>query len=426
MTPPRPEDLPDATKEDRIDLLADAPAPTRREVPVRPKELDLPRSPERPEGGSSELGSSEPGSAASGGPTPVRPAPRAGEWVPEKAPEKTADKTGRKTAGITTEAAADGPVPCPRCKYDLRGRPGGTRCPECGTLVQGRARIALRPGERRTARDGLFDAWQRFAGSSLVSVLVVSPLVYFLPVGVAIASCTGFGPAFRLFALRDLGLLPGPLREPFAGQLALWRWLERAQIALAVLITIGGLLSTVGVVGPRAVPLYYLALTLWWTLAVTAIAVQIRVGDRLSQLIVDPSVLPLEVVPKIMRWLQATAIAGVAGGALAVYAAFRFRAGGSLPYADTVAAASRLILLGAMFGQIVVSIHARAHAVLVANCFFESEYFRANPNLLRRRDADDAGGVDDIPTAVPPAKRHSFTPKGDDSPLPLPGDPPRD
>ena len=47
-------------------------------------------------------------------------------------------------------------------------------------------RVSVAPGERRTARDGLFDAWQRFAGSSLVSVLVVSPLVYFLPVGVAI------------------------------------------------------------------------------------------------------------------------------------------------------------------------------------------------------------------------------------------------
>lgn len=391
MTPPRPEDQPPACPEDRIDLLADAPPPLRREVPVRPKELDLPRpaEPEPPAAGSAPA------------PTVIRP---------PDAPAATA-------RSMPAEEAADGPVLCPRCKYDLRGRPGGARCPECGTLIQGRVRIALKPGERRTARDTLFDAWQRFSGSSLVSIIVVSPLVYALPLGVAIASCAGFGAAFRLFALREFALLPGPLREPVDRSLALWRKLELAQIAIAVLITIGGLLSTIGVLGPGAIPFYYFALTAWWALAAGALFIQLRVGDRLSQLLVDASVLPLEVVPKLVRWLQATAIAGVIAGVLATYSAIRLPGAGLLPYAGTVANAASLILLGAMVAQIIVAIHARAHAVLVANCFFESDYFRANPNR-GKQERDDG----ENPNAVPPSKRHSFTPKGDDAPIRLPGE----
>ena len=143
---------------------------------------------------------------------------------------------------------------------------------------------------------------------------------------------------------------------------------------------------------------------------------QLRVGDRLSQILVDPAVLPLEVVPKIMRWLQLTAIAGVVGGALAAYGSIRLGGGAKLPFAAAAGSASPLIILATMVGQIVVSLHARAHAVLVANCFFESDYFRTNPNLRKEKDLDD-----DNPDAVHASKRHSFTPKRDDAPIRLPG-----
>ncbi|MEY3143543.1 MAG: hypothetical protein RLY21_2036 [Planctomycetota bacterium] len=390
MTPPRPEDHPANASEDRIDLLADAPSPPKREVPIRPKELDLPRP--DPE-------------AATQLPTPAVPARPPASRGPNDA-----------------EQAADGPVLCPRCKYDLRGRPGGARCPECGTVIQGRVRIALRPGERRSARDSLFDAWQRLAGSSLASVVLASPLVYMIPMGVAIATCTGFGPAFRVVSLRAFDQLPGPLRDPDARSLGLWRKLEQTQVVIAALITVGGLLSTVGIVGPHALPLYCLALTVWWALAATTMMLQLRVGDRLSRVLVDPSVLPFEVVPKIMRWLRITAIAGVVGGALAAYGSIRLAGGTRPPFANAAGNAWPLIILATMVGQIVVSLHARAHAVLVANCFFESDYFRANPNLRKQNGLDAEGPEEESPDAVPAAKRHSFTPKGDDAPIRLPGE----
>ena len=389
MTTPRPEDHPPSAPEDRIDLLADAPAPPKREVPVRPKELDLPR------------------------PESVEPPPTpAAQPQHPAAPQQPPAAASAKQA----EATADGPVLCPRCKYDLRGRPGGARCPECGTVIQARVRLALRPGERRGARDSLFDAWQRLAGTSLASVVLASPLVYAIPMGVVIATCVGFGPAFRMVSLRAFDQLPGPLREPEARSLGLWRKLERIQVAIAALITVGGLLSTVGIVGPWALPLYCLALTVWWALAATTSMLQLRVGDRLSQILVDPAVLPLEIVPKIMRWLRITAIAGVVGGSLAAYGSIRLGGGAKLPFAAAAGSAWPLIILATMIGQIVVSLHARAHAVLVANCFFESDYFRANPNLRKEKDLDD-----DNPDAVHASKRHSFTPKRDDAPIRLPG-----
>ena len=416
MTNPRPEDPAANAAEDRIDLLADAPAPPKREVPVRPKELDIPR-----------LDIPEPDI-----PRPDLPRldiPRQPADAPEP-PLVTVVRTQPPAAASAkrAEATADGPVLCPRCKYDLRGRPGGARCPECGTVIQARVRLALRPGERRGARDSLFDAWQRLAGTSLASIVLASPLVYAIPMGVVIATCVGFGPAFRMVSLRAFDQLPGPLREPEARSLALWRKLERIQVSIAALITVGGLLSTVGIVGPWALPLYCLALTVWWALASTTMMLQLRVGDRLSQILVDPAVLPLEVVPKIMRWLQLTAIAGVVGGALAAYGSIRLAGGAKLPFAAAADSASPLIILATMVGQIVVSLHARAHAVLVANCFFESDYFRANPSLRKQKelggDPDDNPGdnPDNNPDAVHASKRHSFTPKGDDAPIRLPGE----
>jgi hypothetical protein len=400
MTTPRPEDHPPSAPEDRIDLLADAPAPPKREVPVRPKELDLPR----PE-------SVEP---------PPTPAARQQHPAAPQQPAPQPQQPPAAASAKRAEATADGPVLCPRCKYDLRGRPGGARCPECGTVIGGRVRLALRPGERRSARDSLFDAWQRLAGTSIASVVLASPLVYMFPVGVAIATCVGFSPAFRVVALRAFDQLPGPLREPEARSLDIWRKLERIQVAIAALITVGGLLSTVGIVGPWALPLYCLALTVWWALAATTSMLQLRLGDRLSQVLVDPAVLPLEVVPKIMRWLRITAIAGVVGGSLAAYGSIRLGGGAKLPFADAAGSAWPLIILATMVGQIVVSLHARAHAVLVANCFFESDYFRENPNL-RKEKLLDGTDTDDNPDAVHASKRHSFTPKRDDAPIRLPG-----
>lgn len=412
MNGPNPPDEPTDPGEERIDLLSDG-APLPREVPVRPRELDLIRPDPAPEPAPNTK-TSLPRAPASAPPKPEPPA----------TPAPTKPTRPSPVSGDAKEDAADGPVLCHRCKYDLRGRPGGARCPECGEIIRPpkRIRIVLPEGQRKGTRDALFDAWQLIAGSALASIVLISPFVYSIPVGVAIASCIGFASAFRLSAIRSFAELPAPLREPLEGSIAWWRRLERAQTGIAIVITAGGLLSTVGVVGPRAIPAYYFTLAVWWALASATIVSQVRIGDRLSRSLVDPDVLPLEAAPRTVRWMRLNALIGAAGGLLAVYCTISWK-GARLPFADTAGQAATLALLGAMIFQCFVALHARAHAILVANCVFESEYFRAGP--LRRASSEPTAEPDG-PDAVPPAKRHSFTPRGDDAPIELPVESPKE
>lgn len=423
MDRPAPKDLPPDrpadSSDERIDLLAD-PAPQPREVPVRPRELDLirPDAPDARDVPEARDAPNVPEAPAQpqrpSGPAIVRPTQPAPTPPPLPA------------SGDVREEVAEGPVLCHRCKYDLRGRPGGARCPECGEIIRPpkRIRIELPEGERKSARDALFDAWHLIAGSSLASVALVSPLVFALPIGVAIASCIGFAAAFRLSAMRNFSHLPKPLHEPIDRTARWWRRNEHIQAAIAIAVTAGGLLSTVGVVGPRAIPLYYLALVAWWMFCANAIVTQLRLGDRLSQILVDPEVLPLEAAQRAIRWMRLNAVVGAAGGLLAVYCTVSWGAGSRLPFASAAGQLATIVLLGATAFQCVIAIHARAHAILVANCVFESEYFRADPNRRSRRVEADAN--DDSPDAVPPAKRFSFTPKGDDAPIELPAESPKD
>lgn len=408
-----PPDRPADSAEERIDLLAD-PAPQPREVPVRPRELDLIR-PDAPDATDATSASKPPAA-------PTQPQTATGPAVVRPKPPTPA----APASGEVREEAAEGPVLCHRCKYDLRGRPGGARCPECGEIIRPpkRIRIVLPEGQRKSARDALFDAWHLIAGSSLASVALISPLVFSLPVGVAIASCIGFAAAFRLSAMRSFSELPRPLREPIDGMTHWWRRNERIQGAIAIVVTVGGLLSTVGIVGPRAIPAYYLALVVWWALCANAVVTQLRLGDRLSQILVDPEVLPLEAARRAIRWMRLNAMIGAAGGLLAVYCTVSWGTGSRLPLANAAGQLATLVLLGATVFQCFIAIHARAHAILVANCVFESEYFRADPNRRGRRVEEDAN--DDSPDAVPPVKRFSFTPRGDDAPIELPPEAPKD
>jgi hypothetical protein len=376
MIPTRPGDSP---PEPIREVTREVP----REVPVRPRELDAVRHIDP--------------TAAVAVSAPSPPAPPA---------------TAR-----AAEHTADGPVLCPKCRYDLRGRPGGTRCPECGTAIPSRHRLALRPGERRNARDALFGAWYGLSSASLASAFMISPFPFILPLGVALAVCAGFAPAFRLFALRALWELPGPIREPVAPLLARFRLLERIELGFAAVIAVGALLATFGILGSACVPYYFVGLVLWWAVALTALSTQVRLGDLLSRLMVDAEVLPTEVPPRIIRWARWTLAAGALGVLLAAYSVFATRIAFSLPGADAASALSGIVFLAACAIHVVCALHARAHAILVANCIYESEHFRTNPN--RRVPTAD---LDEIPNALPASKRHSFTPKGDDGPIKLPGE----
>jgi hypothetical protein len=392
MTQPQPPLPPRDGPDERIDLLAPDGAPPPRERPVRPRELDaIPL-----------LDPSE-SSQPKRGPTPAAPPPdRPGEAPPREA----AGRPSTHAAGEPVETA----VPCASCGYDLRGRPSAPRCPECGAEITEKARTAALPVDRAAARDEIFDGWQRLAGYSLVSVVLASPLVYILPLGVGVASCVGFASGFRLLAMRGLRHLPAPLHASLRDRIATWFWLERTQVAIAAAITVGGLISSVGglgFLGNAVGPIYFFTLAAWWTIAMLSLIAQVRIGDRIAQGLVDPAILPLEVGPRLVRMLRWNLALGLLAALLATYSVVAI-GGNLLPGAD-IAARSVILMLAATGFQIALAVRVHAHAVLVANCIFESDYFRPDPN--RPRAAARSGADERNPNAVPPEKRHSFTPK---------------
>ena len=412
-----PDARADARADDRIDLLAPDGAP-RRERPVRPRELDAiplldPSESPQP-------------SAAPNPATPPRATPIGDAITGTGAGEGTGDTHARSSAGTHPARAADEPVetafPCTSCGYDLRGRPTASRCPECGAAVTEKARAAALPIDRQAARDEIFDCWQRLAGYSLVSIVLASPFVYILPIGVGIASCVGFASGFRLLAMRALRHLPAPLHASLGGRIATWFLLERAQVAIAAAITLGGLISSAGglaFLGDAVGPIYFFTLAVWWSIAMLSLISQVGIGDRIAENLTDPTLLPLDAGRRLVRMLRWNLALGMIAALLATYSIVVV-GGNTLPWSD-VAARSVLLMLVVTAIQVALALRTHAHAVLVANCIFESDHFRRNP----KRVAAPARGAGDErnPNAVPPEKRHAFTPKRDEPSIRLPDDP---
>ena len=186
-----------------------------------------------------------------------------------------------------------------------------------------------------------------------------------------------------------------------------------------MLITIGAALATVGALGSWAVPLYQIALAMWWLLALAALRVQVLFGDELSRHLVEEDTLPLEIPPRISKAILATFAFGVVATAALIAAIVVYR--GSAPAtgtgtAFTVAIACCAPVVG-FLAHFACAWASRAQAVLVANCAYESRMLRVDPNRRTREQAiDPAAAVASSASASP---RHSFTPR-DDASIKLP------
>jgi uncharacterized membrane protein len=409
---------PDRANHDPIECLLSDPSGEPTRVVVNPNSRARPKA--------NPISSSSSNSSASPATSPIHPPP-APAAPAASAPPTAAPSSAHSPQQVSIEepSATPGPplaekaLPCTTCGYDLRGRPGGARCPECGATVPLRSRPASGSFSSTDHRDALFNCWYGLSTSCVFLSLLVSPLAFIVPLGVGVAVCIGFAPAFRLAALRGLDALPAAILGPTRARLVLLRQLERTQLALAVLITIGAALATVGALGSWAVPLYQIALAMWWLLALAALRVQVLFGDELSRHLVEEDTLPLEIPPRISKAILATFAFGVVATAALIAAIVVYR--GSAPAtgtgtAFTVAIACCAPVVG-FLAHFACAWASRAQAVLVANCAYESRMLRVDPNRRTREQAiDPAAAVASSASASP---RHSFTPR-DDASIKLP------
>lgn len=255
-------------------------------------------------------------------PTPIRPAmlddAAAGTYEIEQSSERSEQAAlpseSVRTHSETPRAAADpfspppapparakrpvsdAPLPCGQCGYDLRGLPAGRSCPECGSSIPKRLRVQLSrsaASDQLDLRMELAGCWRTLASASLAPIVLMSPIPYLLPFGIAMAVATGLAPGFRIVALRkfrNLVELPEAGRPATAlAQLAaefrvgIKRLLIIAFVELTLAsIVVLALWGTFGSIPAAIKPLYPFAIVAWWMVAMGGVVSQLRIGAALA------------------------------------------------------------------------------------------------------------------------------------------------
>ena len=297
--------------------------------------------------------------------------------------------------------------PCSGCGYALRGIAAGRRCPECGTRIprvfQSLDRSHQRVvGQRKfiapaqaSARDEVDAGWRGLGSASLAPILLLTPLPYLLPFGVAIAVGLGFAPGFRLIALRKFNLLPQSLARDVRPQLTRLRRIGWVELGFALAVALFALVGTFGAIAARFLVLYHALIFGWWFVSIVGMELQIRAGDRLARLLVDPSVLP-----SVARPLRAARLAQIAGllGAGLLIAAPLLKGAMAMVWVGWP-----LLVLAAAAGAY-LCFSAREHAQVVAECVIECDAMRPS----RSEDGPP-----------PPPGSHQQSNRNDDEPIPL-------
>lgn len=299
--------------------------------------------------------------------------------------------------------------PCSGCGYDLRGIASGRRCPECGTRIPSGQRVV---GQRKfiepaqaSARDEIDAGWRGLGSASLAPILLLTPLPYLLPFGVAIAVGLGFAPGFRLIALRKFNLLPQSLARDVRPQLTRLRRIGWVELGFAFAVALFALVGTFGAIAARFLVLYHALIFGWWFVSIVGMELQIRAGDRLARLLVDPSVLP-----SVARPLRAARLAQIAGLLGAGLLGAGLLGAGLLIAAPLLKGAMAMVWVGwpllvfAAAAGAYLCFSAREHAQVVAECVIECD-------ALRPSRSEDA--------PPPPPDSHQQSNRNDDEPIPL-------
>ena len=393
--------------------------------PVQPAAAPLPVRPAILGGSPGVSGSPSPAPAASDEPTLSL------ADFEEDGPRGPADGTTERPPARPAVAPphADEELPCPTCRYDLRGRLGATVCPECGTKVPphfqslapwadrrdgasgalaGQVGPPTSPEVRRTAREIGLSAWHSLGFLSLAPILLLSPLPCLLPFGVATAVACGFAPAFRLFALRSLGALPAPQPSRTKTLLQLCRASQVAELGCVAVVLVYAAVATFGI-APRALTaVYFGTLPVWASLAALGLVAQIRLGDALAAQLDEPNRLPAAGSFRATAGLVATSCLALFGAVCLGLSAWPTPIG----WLGGVATG---ILIVAALGLAACAIFARAHAHAVADRVYESKFLRAKERIDPMRAPREA-----FLRRTPPRKSaRPASARDDEPPIPL-------
>lgn len=312
---------------------------------------------------------------------------------------------------------ADEPFPCPGCGYDLRGRPSGARCPECGSVIPRRSAVAMGRGVRSVLRDELQSAWLTLGWTALAPVALLSPLPCILPIGAAVPVCIGFAPAFRLVVVRHFTRLPDELRRATAPAAVGLRAFATLELVFAGILALCAAAMTFGIASGLATTLYLPLVVVWWAVSALALRGQLDSATVFARALSDPSAQPIDGVGRARLALAVAAPVGLAGFGL-IAAGTMSGAGWGSPLSIFGA----ILALAAAATHAACAILARNQAEAVAACIIECEALRERdlrlePRLDRPFDATDT----DDPGVRAVLRKTSGAPASgdDDAPIPL-------
>lgn len=338
------------------------------------------------------------------------------EERPDAAPVPPAAAPNRR-------AVDDESAPCPSCGYDLRGRPGGAVCPECGTRVPKRVRrirSAADGAPTSGVREDSASGWRGLAVASLAPIGLLTPIPGNLSLGVPIAVALGFAPVFRLHAIGRIRTLPDPILAPFRGEFARMRRIQIVELVFVGAIVLYGAAGTFASVPAPLLPLYRALILAWWLVAIEGVGLQLRFGDAFARSLVDPSVLPSIARPaRAVRAAQALLLVGAALIAVVSYASAGGTNFGGAALSNGAWLFALLCIVAAAVTGGYACLLAYGHADLVAECVFEAEALR--PKVSSRVASDlRLNEFRPPPPSVPPPPRADGRPHwDDDEPMPL-------
>lgn len=270
-------------------------------------------------------------------------------------------------------------------------------------------------------REHAFDACTMLAWACVAPAVLTLVATTLGSVGMASTACVALAPFFRVVALRWLEGLPEAIRAGSMPALAHTRLANQVDLALGAATVGFALGATFGLLPAGSRWFYELLIGAWVVSSCVVLWLQVRLGERLTPQLVDPTELPGD-----KSALARNAIIAAAG--LVMVSTFLATLRLALPATALAGTDAWLPALGAACYALSALAVLAACALCAVQALLLGQFVLAcdalrtpvrSWNSLRERD--DPPPDDESPEAIPPERRHAANPTkpDDDSPIPL-------